>query len=81
MDTQNVPTNIQMYQIAIHMSCTYVYTYISDSPFKANCLHLKELHNKIREPPYHTGNEPILDIPIGGSEHGKKFKMINTCYL
>ena len=26
----------------------------------------------IREPPDHTGNEPTLDIPIGGSGHDIK---------
>ena len=36
----------------------------------------------IREPPDHTGNEPTLDIPIGGSGQDiKKNKMANTCNL
>ena len=36
----------------------------------------------IREPPDHTGNEPTLDIPKGGSGQGiKKNKMAITCHL
>ena len=34
--------------------------------FKAKFLHLRNW-KMIRESPDHTGNEPTLDIPIGGS--------------
>ena len=40
----------------------------------------------IREPPDHTGNEPTLDIPIGGSEqdikkrkNGKYMPFVRIC--
>ena len=39
--------------------------------FKAEFLHLKSW-KIIREPPDHTGNEPTLDIPIGGLWAGHK---------
>ena len=36
----------------------------------------------IRESQDHTGNEPTLDIPIGGSGQDiKKNKMANACHL
>ena len=53
--------------------------------FKAKFLHLRSW-KMIREPPDHTGNEPTLDIPIGGSgqdikkeQNGKYMPFVRTC--
>ena len=63
----------QTCQITLHMSaqkgknaCTYGNTYGSVFLFKAKLSTAKRTGN-IREPPDHTGNEPTLDILIGGS--------------
>ena len=50
--------------------------------FKAKFLQQMSWKIIIREPPDHTGNEPTLDIPIGGSGQDiKKNKMAKTCHL
>ena len=42
--------------------------------FKANNLTPKGARKFVREPPDHTGYEPTVDIPIGGSKQGIKNK-------
>ena len=49
-----------------------VYTYVSESLYKANALLLKELEKNIRELQDGTGNEPTADITIGHSGQHKK---------
>ena len=53
--------------------------------FKAKFLHLKSW-KMIREPPDHTGNEHIPDIPIEGTgqdikkeQNGKYMPFVRTC--
>ena len=47
--------------------------------FKGNFLHLKGLEKLLREPLDHTGNEPTLDLPIGGTE--QDIRLQNNKYM
>ena len=58
---------------------------VEKSLFKANFLHLRNW-KMIRDPPDCTGNEPTLDIPMGGSgkdikkeQNDKYMPFVRTC--
>ena len=57
--------------------------YLAGQPGKKrrHCTTLITLGKYIREPPDHTGNEPALDIHIGGSGQDLKNKMADTRHV
>ena len=89
------PGGIQMYRGCTNIQGVYKHGGVQQPPSIKTCLPLKSRKKpylklisytyragkNIREPPDCTGNEPTLDIHIGGSGQDIKNKMADTCYV